>query len=110
MRVYLRLLALVTLIVCTGCATVPKMATHIDSDPPGAQIEINSDFIGVAPIDVVLPQRGKFHRLPEPVVVTAYPSKQGQYPQQIFLYPHQQAPRHLMLRMTNPPPPPIMPP
>ena len=106
---HLRLAVLLAVISCVGCM-VPKVATRIDSEPPGARIEVNQDYVGVTPVDVILPQRGEHHRLKGPVYVQAIPVEQGQYLQQIYLFPHQESPRHLLFRMNNPPPPPVMPP
>jgi len=108
-REHLRLAVLLTVISCAGCMA-PKVATRIDSEPPGARIAVNQGFVGVAPVDVILPQRGEHHRLKEPVSVQAIPVQQGQYLQQIYLLPHREVPLHLLFIMSNPPPPPVMPP
>ncbi len=93
--------------IFTGCAS-ERLVTHIDSQPPGARIEVNENVVGTAPCDVTLFQRGENHLLRQRVIVKAYPAdgSQGQYPQEKFLVSHQRAPEHLLFIMTNPPPAP----
>lgn len=90
-----------------GC-TAERLVTHIDSQPPGARVEVNENVVGTTPCDVTLFQRGEHHLLRQRVIVKAYPpdGSQGQYPQEKFLVSHQQAPEHLLFIMTNPPPAP----
>jgi len=103
MRTYLRpLLISVPLIVCVGCAT-PRV-THIDSDPPGARIEMNESVLGNAPLDVTLPQHGEYHQLRGKVVLKAYPAKEGEYKQEKVLFYRQQVPDRVLFIMTQPPP------
>jgi len=93
--------------IFTGC-TAERLVTHIDSQPPGARIEVNESAVGTASCDVTLPQKGEHHRLRERVILKAYPpdGSQGQYPQERFLSFHQEAPARLLFIMTNPPPAP----
>lgn len=89
-----------------GCATEP-MVTHINSEPPGARIEVNEGFVGITPMDVILPQRGEHHRLREAARVRALPEQATQYslyPQEKFLFSHQEAPSTLIFDMRTPPP------
>ena len=89
---------------CIGCAA-ERTATHIDSQPPGARIEVNGNAVGVTPCDVVLEQRGEHHRLRQRNIIVAYPPEgaQGQYRQQKFLVSHQEAPARILFIMTEPP-------
>jgi hypothetical protein len=88
-----------------GCAA-EKVVTHIDSQPPGARIEVNDNVVGITPCDVTLPQHGEQHRLPERVIVKASPTEgaERQYKQEKFLVSHQEAPTRILFIMTEPPP------
>jgi hypothetical protein len=105
MKIYLRLFILASLVICIGCAA-EKSVTHIESQPPGARIEVNEGVVGVTPCDVVLSQSGEHHRLQERAIVKAYPPEgaQGQYKQEKFLISHQEVPSSLLFIMTVPPP------
>jgi hypothetical protein len=93
--------------IFAGCSS-ERLVTRIDSQPPGARIEVNESVVGTTPCDVTLLQRGEHHLLRQRVIVKAYPpdGSQGQYPQEKFLVSHQEAPEHLLFIMTNPPPAP----
>jgi hypothetical protein len=53
--------------------------TQIISEPPGARIEINDNYVGDAPITVELAQRGDY--FDEDTVVRAIPAEEGDYTQ-----------------------------
>ena len=53
--------------------------TQIISEPPGARIEINDNYVGDAPITVELAQRGDY--FDEDTVVRAIPIEGGDYTQ-----------------------------
>jgi PEGA domain len=53
--------------------------TQIISEPPGARIEINDNYVGDAPITVELAQRGDY--FDEDTVIRAIPTEGGDYPQ-----------------------------
>lgn len=38
-----------TFLLHAGCGSLPPFKIAIDSDPPGARIEVNGEYIGVAP-------------------------------------------------------------
>jgi hypothetical protein len=42
-------LATALLLFFAGCGSLPPFKIAIDSDPPGARIEVNGEYIGVAP-------------------------------------------------------------
>jgi hypothetical protein len=107
MRKHLHFVFCALVFICAGCAA-EKVVTHIDSQPPGARIEVNENVVGTTPCDVTLPQRGEHNRLREHVVVKAYPTDgvQGQYKQEKFLFSHQEAPTKILFIMTEPPPAP----
>ncbi len=55
---------------------------QILSEPPGARIEINGDYVGDAPLTVTIPTfRGRFT---ETTKIRALPTKPGQYTQLKF--------------------------
>jgi hypothetical protein len=107
MQKHLCLFIIAPLVICVGCAA-EKSVTHIDSQPPGARIEVNEGVVGVTPCDVVLAQHGEHHRLSQRVIVKAYPpdNAQGQFKQEKFLVSQQEAPSRVLFLMTEPPPPP----
>jgi hypothetical protein len=53
--------------------------TQIISEPPGARIEVNGNYVGDAPVTVELPQRGDY--IDEDTVVRAVPNGGGDYTQ-----------------------------
>jgi PEGA domain-containing protein len=53
--------------------------TQIISEPPGARIEINGNYVGDAPLTVELAQRGDY--FDEDTVVRAIPHEEGDYAQ-----------------------------
>jgi hypothetical protein len=105
MRKHLHFVLCAVAISCAGCAA-EKAVTHIDSQPPGARIQVNENMVGTAPCDVTLPQRGEHNRLREREIVKAFPpdGAQGQYKQEKFLVSHQEAPTRILFIMTEPPP------
>lgn len=95
-------LTLAAIVGAVGCATEP-MATHIQSEPSGAKIEVNEDYVGTAPVEVKLPQVGKHHRLKAHVTIRAIPIDPGQYEQEKQLYYNQWAPEKVLFDMTRKP-------
>jgi hypothetical protein len=66
--------------------------TQFISNPPGARIEIDGDYIGNAPKSYTWPRRYQTgERFSEEVRITAFPSGPKQYPQSKFYgnYPNQ---------------------
>jgi|ERR1039458_2192747 hypothetical protein len=107
MRNRLSLVLCAVAVACSGCAA-ENVVTHINSEPPGARIEVNDNAVGNTPCDVTLPQQGGHHRLQKTVYVNAYPADgaQGQFKQQQFLPSDQEAPANIIFIMAVPPPPP----
>lgn len=63
-----------------GCAFDYHKQVEVLSDPPGARIEINGDFVGVAP--VVITMIGKSNdEVEQDYVIRAYPAAPEFYPQ-----------------------------
>ena len=50
--------AIPVFLTCSGCGSLPPFKIAIDSDPQGARIEVNGDYIGVAPITYVVKGNG----------------------------------------------------
>jgi hypothetical protein len=103
-RVVKRIPALILLSACifSGCATVPKAnpagKTLIESDPPGARIEINSQYVGTAPLRVDIP------RLDSdldsiPVTIIASPVIPGQQVQTKYIGLNEPTPTHVFFDM-----------
>jgi hypothetical protein len=86
-----------------GCAT-PPMMTHITSDPPGARIDVNESFVGQAPVDVTLPQRGPHHRLRMHVTIRAIPTEPDKPEQIKQFYYNQDAPKTVLFDTNRQPP------
>ncbi|MBT7188369.1 PEGA domain-containing protein [Candidatus Bathyarchaeota archaeon] len=61
----------------------PPETTLIISDPPGAKIEINHEYVGDAPVSFhIEAQTSMPHgQITEDVVIVAYPTEDGQYTQ-----------------------------
>ncbi len=68
----IRVCVLVILSACMallGCATLPTAnptpnpsgRTLIESDPPGARIEINNQYVGTTPLRVDIPRRSNYN-------------------------------------------------
>ncbi len=57
---------------------------EVDSDEPGARIEVNNEFVGVAPMTLRIwgDRDGTFHNFGSyKYVVRAYPTRRGEQPQ-----------------------------
>ncbi len=105
----------VLLMVClivSGCATPTKpnsvtsgfyggfdykqYKVQIISEPPGAKIEIDNDYVGTTPLTQVLDGHvGMFTTS----VIKAYPIEQGQYVQTKIIYGNQHMPRKIYFNM-----------
>jgi hypothetical protein len=64
-------------------ASTPAQSTsktiQIISDPPGARIEVNQDYVGDAPLSISVPEKdGNFTK---ETIIQATPTQQGQYVQ-----------------------------
>lgn len=63
-----------------GCAFDPHKRVEVITDPPGARIEVNGDFVGVAP--TIITMLGEPDgEVEQDYVVRAYPSEPEFYPQ-----------------------------
>ncbi len=90
------------LLTLSGCAINSQdlqgisHETEIASDPPGARIEINNEYIGTTPMKLVIPRRYQSEFLGwinggtritamEPLRIVAYPVAPGQYTQMKYI-------------------------
>jgi hypothetical protein len=87
------------LLMLVGCAS-PPLATRIITDPPGARIEVNGNYVGPAPVDVTLPQTGNRHKLKGRAIILAFPVAPGQKLQQVVLSSKQIVPAEVRIDMT----------
>jgi hypothetical protein len=85
-----------------GCAT-PPVVTRVQSDPPGARIEVNANTVGTAPVDITLPQKGKHHKLNGRVLIRAVPTQPGQHVQEKVLFYRQLVPENVLFDMNREP-------
>lgn len=93
MKQYLSALtAAIVSLMLSGCVTTSTesskpstVAVEIISEPPGARIEINNDYIGDAPLTVNIPQNsnGEFTRN---TTIAAMPIRSGNYVQMKRFY------------------------
>jgi len=89
---------LTVLTLAGGCVTPPEHAdpkvhgprggiafrVEVETRPPGARIEVNDDFVGISPTNIVVwgDADGSFHNMGQRYcVVRAYPTGEGQYVQ-----------------------------
>ncbi len=84
----------------SGCAPTRYVVTRIETQPPGARIEVNGRYLGAAPVDVTLPQTPNRHKLKAEVVIVALPSEPGQNTQTKVLRRHVEAPDRVFFDMT----------
>jgi hypothetical protein len=77
------------LLLLAGCATKPRQVQYptiaITSEPSGARIEIDGDYIGETPLEVRY-RRGSlaFTGSPAQFVIRAFPKQEGLYSQSKF--------------------------
>lgn len=100
-----RICVLVVLGACialSGCATLPKAnpsgKTLIESDPPGARIEINSQYVGTTPLRADIP-RFDSDLDTIPVTIVASPVIPGQQVQTKYIGFNEPTPTHVFFDM-----------
>lgn len=77
-----------------------KGLTEIISNPPGAKIEINDEYVGDTPIFVKLPRISRRSgNIYEKISVKAYPSQPGQYTQKKLIDTRRRVPARLLFDM-----------
>ncbi len=104
----LNIIILISAILFTGCVQKPNTfyfdnwereyryfsyAVQIISDPPGARIEWDNNYIGTTPLTYIV------NGAPGLVVVKAYPMYPGQYMQTKFLHGIDPLPRRIYFQM-----------
>ena len=73
-------IAAMVLCGCTSSTPLKTASVEIVSEPPGAKIEVNSDYIGTAPCTAEVPANimGEFTR---DTTIRAFPAGDGQHVQ-----------------------------
>ena len=94
-HVTITLLVSITSIILNGCTTV---TTEVISEPSGARIEVDNDYMGTTPLTVKLRQDG-FGKLSNTIVVRALPIFDGQYTQTKVLHWEDPVPKTLFFQM-----------
>jgi hypothetical protein len=87
---------------------IRDFAVEVESDPPGAMIEVNADARGRAPCKILVPGRGD-RTLPSMghfVKIIAIPSEPGESEQSKLLLPGDKIPERMFfnMRLSRPPP------
>ncbi len=71
------------LVLVSACSHPTKTyTTRVTSEPPGARIELNHDYLGVTPIDINWPGYTENDRFVADWAVQAIPAEPGQYVQE----------------------------
>ena len=97
------LFALGVCMALSGCATTlptanPSGRILIESDPPGARIEINNQYVGTTPLRVDIPRRDAQWD-PISVTIIANPIVPGQQVQTKYIGPNEPTPTHVFFDM-----------
>jgi hypothetical protein len=96
------LLTVAVLVAFCGC-TSPNVAERplleIISDPAGAKIEINNDYVGETPWRGWFQRGGGSFGVYDVVTITAFPISPGQYTQTKVIGPLQAMPRRIYFNM-----------
>ncbi|MBL7131369.1 MAG: PEGA domain-containing protein [Candidatus Omnitrophica bacterium] len=95
------------LIFSCGCAITSELIcgpieTEILSDPDGAKIEINNEYMGTTPLKVTLERECdwySYHRARKPIVIKAEPVKSGQFTQYKIIRKTDLIPRRIVFHM-----------
>lgn len=94
---------LIGLLILSGCSTIPTAnpsgQTLIESDPPGARIDIGSQYVGTTPLRVNIPRVSVWGNDPNTVIVTANPILGGQQTQTKIIHSDESTPTHIFFDM-----------
>lgn len=85
-----------------GCTAIHEI--EILSDPPGARIEVDSDYLGEAPLTYSFESPIGDRVWPWPSEVTAIPAERGQYVQRKVFRRMQRLPSRILFVMDLAPP------
>jgi PEGA domain len=82
----------------SGMGEPATKTIQIVSDPPGARIEVDDDYVGDAPLEIKVPQKadGTFVRA---MTIRATPTQQGAYVQSKYFTYGSQIPSRLLFSM-----------
>lgn len=98
-----RMIIFFTLLLISGCATLPKAnpngQTLIESDPPGARIEINNQYVGTTPIRVDIPRINPDTWMNNSITIIANPVMPGQQVQTKYIGIDDPTPSHIFFDM-----------
>lgn len=103
-----KLIAWLLCFLLVGCATTGDVSdpihskdlmTEIVSDPPGAKIEINSEYVGEAPLTLHIQRLTNSIGWWESFSITAIPTQPGQYVQRKFINIDQRTPQKVYFNM-----------
>ena len=83
------------------------MLVRVDSEPPGATIEINNDVKGHTPCDILIPVLPNGNLLGG-IEITAIPNRPGDFVQHKLLLGGRPAPKHIFFNMALGPPRPTI--
>jgi hypothetical protein len=96
------LFALGACMALLGCSTLPSAnpsgKTLIESDPPGARIEINSQYVGTTPLRVNIPRLDSNWSTIS-VTIIASPINPGQQVQTKYIASNESTPTHVFFDM-----------
>ncbi|MHC4458064.1 MAG: hypothetical protein ACYS0I_13455 [Planctomycetota bacterium] len=94
---------LTCLVFFAGCAAFEAYTatTKVISDPPGARIELDDDYIGDAPLEIIWDERLMMERTFERKhTITALPIYGGQQVQLKFFWPGDSIPKTILFDMS----------
>ena len=102
-----KLILIITLLpLLCGCATLSDefirkhgQPVEVTSNPPGAKIEVNDDYLGDAPCVMYLYRPRGMYGMRASVTIKAYPSQVGQYVQTKYLDVYENTPKRLYFDM-----------
>ena len=78
-------------------ATAATKTIQIISDPPGARIEVNDDYVGDAPISITVPTEGA--NFAKGTTIRATPTMQGEYVQSKYFDRTSEVPSRILFSM-----------
>ena len=105
------------LFLISGCATFSRyeyqnitgpVTVKITSEPMGAKIIINGEYVGRTPLQVTLERGGHYNRrlrafiADKPIFIEALPFKSAGYPQYKAISVFETIPSHIHFKMTQP--------
>ncbi|MFH0984278.1 MAG: PEGA domain-containing protein [Candidatus Omnitrophota bacterium] len=91
------------ILILSGCSTIPTANpsghTLIESDPPGARIDIGSQYVGITPLRVNIPRTDYWSGSKRSVTIVANPVLPGQQVQIKIVGSDDPTPTHIFFDM-----------